>query len=153
MSDSSEYKKVIEAALFVSGRAMSTEDIAKAAGIATLGHVNSMLEELMRDYERRDSALTIVKTGDRYMMSLKTQYAEKVNGLAGAPELTKGALRILAYISKNEPIMQSNVVKSFGSSSYAYLKELGEKDFIKASRTGRTKKLEITDKFKEYFNV
>lgn len=147
-----EYKKIIEAALFVSAKALSTEELAQVLGIGSVGSVNNIMNELMNDYEKRDSSLGIFKIGDKYIMSVKEPFANKVGTLAGSPDLTRGALRILAYISKNEPVIQSSVVKSFGSATYEYLKELNEKEFITAKKTGRTKKLETTDKFKEYFN-
>ncbi len=147
-----EYKRLLEAALFVTSRAMSADELGKAIGIASVGSVSSLLDELINDYNQKSGALGIFKIGDKYIMSVKEPYAGKVNQLAGAPDLTKGALRILAYVSKNEPVIQSSIVKTFGSASYDYIHELQEKDFIKAAKTGRTKKLDKTEKFKEYFN-
>ncbi len=94
-----------------------------------------------------------MKIGGRYELSVREPYASKVNGLAGKPDITRGSLRILAYISKNEPIMQNSVVKAFGSSTYDHVRELIEKDFISAKRIGRTKRLTTTARFKEYFNL
>ncbi|MFI5412440.1 MAG: SMC-Scp complex subunit ScpB [Candidatus Micrarchaeales archaeon] len=147
-----EYKKLIEAALFVTSKAMSNDELAKVLGIASVGAVSVLVEELITDYESSGSAIGIFKIGDKYIMSVKEPYANKVNELAGAPEMSRGALRILAYVSKNEPVMQNTVVKTFGSSSYDYIHELQEKEFVKANKIGRTKRLETTDKFKEYFN-
>ncbi len=149
---SNDYKKVIEAALFVSGRAMGADELAKVVGIASVGAMDGIMQELMADYDRRDSSLYIMKLGDKYIMSVREAYIGRVNQLAGPPEISKGGLRILAYISREEPAAQSTVVKNFGSSSYGYIKELLEKDFITAKKSGRTKKLETTSKFKEYFN-
>ena len=56
------------------------------------------------------------------------------SSLAGAPEISKSSLRILAYISKNEPLMQNGIVKAFGSSTYEHIKELQEKEFIRSMR-------------------
>ena len=147
-----EHKRLLEAALFVTSKAMSAGELGQAVGIASVGSVNSLLDDLIVEYNGKQGALGIFKIGDKYIMSVKEPYAGKVNRLAGAPDLSKGALRILAYVSKNEPVMQSSIVKTFGSASYDYIHELQEKDFIKAQKTGRTKKLDTTDKFKEYFN-
>lgn len=84
---------------------------------------------------------------------MKEPYASRVNGLAGKPDITKGSLRMLAYISKNEPVMQNSVVKAFGSSTYDHVRELIEKDFVSAKRVGRTKRLATTARFREYFNL
>lgn len=152
-SNNSNYKKVIESALFVSGRAMDTDEIAKIAGIGSVGHVKKMLDELISEYQVRDSALIISKVGEKYTLGIRNEYAEKVGSLAGAPDISKSSLRILAYISKNEPVMQNSIVKAFGSATYDHMKELHEKEFIKTSKVGRTKRVETTDKFKEYFNL
>jgi chromosome segregation and condensation protein ScpB len=49
--------------------------------------------------------------------------------------------------------MQSELVKIFGTSTYDYMKELLENEFVKTTRLKRSKKVETTTKFKEYFNV
>ena len=148
-----EYKKIIEAALFVSGRAMSADELAQALGISSPGMVGGMADELVEEYGSRDSSLYIMKLGGKYMLAVREQYIGRVNSLGGAPDISRGALRILAYISKDEPAMQSTIVKAFGPSSYDYIKELVEKEFVTAKRSGRTKKLETTEKFKEYFSL
>ena len=151
--NNSSYKKVIEAALFVSGRAMELNEIAGIAGVASVGHVKRMLDELVSEYDARDSSLVITKVGDRYILGVRNEYAEKVNSLAGAPDISKSSLRLLAYISKNEPVMQSSLVKAFGSATYDHMRELLEKEFVRTMRTGRTKRVETTNKFKEYFSL
>ncbi|MCL5429876.1 MAG: SMC-Scp complex subunit ScpB [Candidatus Marsarchaeota archaeon] len=148
-----DYKMLVEAALFVTSKAMSADELAQAVGIASVGSVSKIVEELVNEYNSRNSAVTIFKVGEKYVMGVKEPYAGKVAGLAGSPDLTKGALRILAYISKNEPIMQRDVVKTFGSASYDYIKELVENDFIATKKIGRTKRIDTTQKFKEYFNL
>ncbi|MCL5008258.1 MAG: SMC-Scp complex subunit ScpB [Candidatus Marsarchaeota archaeon] len=146
-------KRVIEAVLFVSGRALSLNEISDASGLASVGQIGKLLKELESEYAAADTALKISKIGDKYIMELKSEYSNRVGRISGSPDLTKSALRALAYISKNEPVMQSNMVKIFGPSIYQYLKELVEGDFISATRYGRTKKLNTTQKFREYFTL
>ena len=146
-------KRVIEAVLFVSGRALSLNEISDASGLASVGQIGKLLKELESEYAAADTALKISKIGDKYIMELKSEYSNRVGRISGSPDLTKSALRALAYISKNEPVMQSNMVKIFGPSIYKYLKELVEGDFISATRYGRTKKLNTTQKFREYFTL
>ena len=147
------YKRLVEAALFVSAKALSADEIARAVGVASIGYVNKIAEELAKEYEGRNTALRISTVGNKFMMEVKSEYASRVNELAGKPELREGALRILAYVSKNEPVMQNSIVKLFGSSTYDYMKELVENDFVKTKRVGRTKKIETTEKFSEYFDL
>jgi segregation and condensation protein B len=148
-----EYKRVAEAALFTSGRAMSAAEIAEVLGIASMGYVKTVMDGLITEYEKRNGALAVSKIGDKYLLGVKGSYIDKVNSLAGSPDISRSALRILAYIGKNEPLMQNSLVKAFGTSVYDHVRELVEKDFVKAERAGRTKRLETTQKFKEYFNL
>ena len=147
-----EQLKLIEAALFASGRAMGADELAATTGVASIGYVKKLADELSEDYKSRDSSICVVKIGDKYMLSLRDEYANRVSSVAGQPDLSKGALRILAYVSRNEPVMQSSLVKAFGSTVYDYMKELLENDFVRASREGRSKRVETTQKFREYFN-
>lgn len=153
MGDNFEYRKMVEAALFVSSKAMSVAEIAAAVGVASVGTMQGIIDQLVKEYESRESALGIFKVGDKYILSLKEPYASRVNSLAGEPDISKSSLRILAFISKNEPVMQSAIVKSFGSSTYDHMKELLEKEFVMTKKIGRSKRVETTQKFKEYFGV
>ena len=49
--------------------------------------------------------------------------------------------------------MQSAIVKAFGSSTYDHMKELLEQEFVVTKKLGRSKRVETTQKFKEYFGV
>jgi chromosome segregation and condensation protein ScpB len=108
---------------------------------------------LAEEYTKSGGALAVEKVADTYMLSVREPYASKVSGLAGSPDVTRGSLSVLAYISRNEPILQSAVVRVFGSSTYDHVKELSEKDFIRSTKIGRSKRLETTKKFREYFSL
>lgn len=153
MEDQPDYKKLVEAALFMSPRAMSVSEISSATGMAAIGSLQEIINNLVEQYRNGDTALEILKLNDKYMFSLKEPYASKVAKLAAGPDLTRGALRILAYINKNDGVLQSQIVKLFGSSVYEYMKELEEKEFVETEKEGRSKKIITTTKFKEYFNV
>jgi hypothetical protein len=49
-----------------------------------------------------------------------------VKDLAVGPDISRGGLRLLAYISKNDGIMQSQLVKAFGQSTYLHTGTSGE---------------------------
>lgn len=152
-SQEREQVNLVEAALFASGKAMSAQEISQAIGIASIGHVKKLVDGLIEEYSKRDGSICVIRLGDKYIMSIKDSYAGRVSSVAGQPELSKGALRALAYISRNEPLMQSGLVKAFGSGVYDHVHELLENDFVRATKEGRSKKLETTQKFKEYFNL
>jgi segregation and condensation protein B len=153
MEENSDHKKLIEAALFMSPSAMSINEISAATGIASPGTIERLLNELMSEYESRDTSLRVMSISGKYMLSLKDPYISKVSSLAKGPDISRGALRVLAYISKNEGTLQSDLVKYFGSSTYDYMKELSEKEFVESHKFKRTKRIETTPKFNEYFGV
>ncbi len=153
MEQDSEYKKVIEAALFMSSSALGAKELCGITGIASPGIVNKLLKELQNEYGARDSAIEIIEIDNKYMLSLRGPYSKRVSSMATAPDISRAALRVLAYISKNNGVLQSSLVKAFGSGAYEYTKELSEKGFIERKAYGRSKKLSVTSKFREYFSA
>ncbi|MDE1768237.1 MAG: SMC-Scp complex subunit ScpB [Candidatus Micrarchaeota archaeon] len=151
--EQTDHKRLIEAALFMSPNAMSISEISSATGIASPGAIERMVNELISEYEQRDTALKIMSISGKFMFSLKDQYIAKVSSLATGPDISRGALRILAYIGKNEQVLQSELVKYFGTSTYDYIKELTDKEFIQSAKYKRSKRICTTPKFKEYFSV
>lgn len=151
MDEQLDPKKMIEATIFMSAKALGIGEIASLAGIASPGIVEKIVKELVEDYRSRDTSLEILEISGKYMFSVKSPYSSKVSGLAVGPDLSHGALRILAYISKNDGVMQSQLVKYFGSQTYDYMKELVEKEFVEAKKFKRSKKINTTPKFREYF--
>lgn len=151
--DSLDYKKLVEAALFMSSKAVSLEELSEHTGIASRGTLQSLLDGIISTYSQGDTSLEVLRIGDKYMFGLKEPYASKVASLAGGPDISKGALRILAYVSRNEGVLQSTLVRTFGSTTYDYVKELRDSDFISTEKCKSSRKVTTTQKFKEYFNV
>ncbi len=146
-----EEKKIIEAALFISSRSMSLEEFRTLTGIGALGYLQGVVEELKRDYDERGSAVEIAEIDGKYVMKVRAEHLQKVKQFAQDTEISKSALRTLAYISKNDGILKSALVKKIGTHVYSDVKELVEADFVKAARSGRTSKLTLTEKFRRYF--
>lgn len=153
VQEGADYKKEIEAAMFVSNKAMSVQEIGESLGIKSFSSVKSIISALIEDYKARDSALEIIEINGKYLLTVRKEYLAKVNRLAGTPDISKPGLRILAYISKNEPVMQSRLVKIFGTSAYIYIKELLESEFISSTRFKTTKSIKTAPKFAEYFSL
>lgn len=146
-------KSIIEAALFMSTSPMTVRALSKLAGVNSWKIVQDKLKELQLEYEQRGSAIVISFEDGGYIMRLKPEYERKVSGLAKEAELSRGALKTLAVIAKNDVMKQSKLVKMIGSSVYDHVKELVEKEFITAEKQGRTRVLKTTKKFKDYFSV
>lgn len=149
--NSEEKKKLAEAALFTSPKAISLRDLTKTISVPSIQIASKFLEELMTEFNSRDSALEIVKIGTYFQMKVKDGYSGQVSHLAIDTDLSKAVLRTLALVSVKQPVKQSIVVKIIGNKAYDYVKELSEKGFLKAKRFGNTKILETAPKFETYF--
>ena len=144
-------RRTVEAALFMSAKPMGLDELAKIAGVSAPGFVENELKELQKEYVSRGSAIEVALENGQYYMRIRSEFADRVSVLAGGADLSRGALRVLALISKSEGMEQSQLVKSLGSAIYEYVHELMEKGFITRSKKGRTMALRTTPKFKEYF--
>jgi chromosome segregation and condensation protein ScpB len=84
-------------------------------------------------------------------MQVRNDVLPRVKQFAQDTEISKCALRTLAYISKHDGILKSELVRRIGTHVYADVKELIENGFLKAHKAGRSSKLTLTEKFKRYF--
>ncbi|MBU0532513.1 SMC-Scp complex subunit ScpB [Candidatus Micrarchaeota archaeon] len=146
-----EEKRLIEAALFISGRDMSLEELRSLTGIGALGYLQGVVQELQKDYESRESAIEILEINGKYSMRIKNECINRVKQFAQDSEISKCALRTLAYISKHDGMLKSSLVKKLGTGIYQDVKELVASEFVKQTKAGRTSKLTLTEKFKKYF--
>lgn len=144
-------KKTIEAALFISGRWMGVEDLARVAGSASVGSVKEALGELQKEYEERDGGVRLTEAGGKYRLEISPEVRERVYYLAPEPELSPALIKTLALIAYKQPVYQSKVAEVIGNRAYDYIKELRKKEFIKVKKKGRTKLLSTTGKFRKYF--
>ena len=146
-----EEKKLIEAALFISSRAMTLEEFRTLTGIGAIGYIQGVITELKKEYDERGSAIEITDIDGKYVMRVRNENLARVKQFAQDTEISKSALRTLAYISKNDGILKSILVKKIGNHVYSDVHELVDASFVKAQKAGRTSKLVLTEKFKKYF--
>ena len=146
-----EEKRIIEAALFISARPMDITELRTLTGIGALGYLQKVIAELQTEYEERASAIEILGMDGKYEMRLKSDLTSRVKQFAQDTEISKPALRTLAYISKHDGMLKSDLAKRIGSTIYQDVKELAEAGFVKPKKAGRTSKLFLTEKFHRYF--
>jgi len=146
-----EEKRIIEAALFISARPMTLEEFRTLTGIGALGYLKKALVQLQEEYDERGSAIEIIEMDGKYSMRVKGKHIDRVKEFAQDTEISRSALRTLAYISKHDGVLKSHVVKRIGTHIYQHVKELTEAGFVKQQKAGRSSKLILTDKFKRYF--
>jgi segregation and condensation protein B len=146
-----EPKRLIEAALFMSGRELSVPELKKLTGIASAGHIRGMIEELQKEYGKKGGSLEISEVDGAYLMRVKDDYVDFVKQFAQSATISKSALRTLSYVAKHNGILKSEVVKRIGTMIYDDVRELVENGFILQRKYGRSSKLFLTDKFRAYF--
>jgi len=151
-----ELKKRVEAVLFMSTEPITAEKIATVIGVGSPEAIREALAELINEYNARESAVAITHSESAYIMGVRDQYLDVASRVAKNSELSKNVLKTLAYIAKKEGntgVMQSQVIRSLGASAYGHIHTLLEKRFINARKKGRSKVLNTTSKFREYFKV
>lgn len=143
----------IEAILYLKGKPLSIGEIAEYAACDRASAQEGIIE-LIDQYARRDSALEVVETPKGYSLQLRSDFHELVNTLIPV-ELGVGALRTLAAIALNEPILQSDLIEVRGSGAYQHVQELVEQGFVKKRRDSdsRSYSLQVTSKFHQYFQI
>ncbi len=144
-------KRAVEAALFSSAENLKLSEIADKTGIP-VNEVRYALLDLRREYNNRESAITIAKFGSEYRMMLRTEYAE-YTGMFSKAEMSGGTMRTLSTIAYNQPVLQSELFKNLGSRVYDDVRELMERGFVSGKKQGQTLELKTTRKFKEYFGI
>ena len=149
---SSKKRKTLEAALFIAGRELKTNEVCKLLR-TTPEMVDSMIDELINEYSQRNMSITILKLGTGYKMDIDNADLVKVKRLASETEMSRGLLKCLSYIAYKQPVKQSEVVGVIGTRTYDYIKELKDKGFLQGKPAGRTRILTTTPKFAAYFGT
>lgn len=147
-------KPLIEAALFLSDRPMTLERLRQISGLTSRKRVESVLEELRKEYEDSGRAFTISRfRGDKFMMHVKPELLSLVKKYVGKTVLSVGVLRTLSFIAYHQPVEKSTVAAVRGGRSYAQIRELIERGLVEAERRGRSTMLRTTKLFAELIGV
>ncbi|KYC38413.1 segregation and condensation protein B [Scytonema hofmannii PCC 7110] len=143
----------IEAILYLKGKPLSISELAEYAA-CDRATVEEGIIDLIDEYARRDSALEIVETPDGYSLQLRSDFHDLVQTLIPV-ELGVGALRTLAAIALNSPMLQSDLINLRGSGAYQQVQELVELGFVKKRRDSESRSfsLQVTSKFHQYFQI
>ncbi len=147
-----EIKKIIEGALFISGRGLSIEELGMVCKLGNLGKIKQIADELKNEYEKRGSAIRIYVDEDKYFMDIDENLKSKVVNFSVEPEMTKGMVKTLAFIAYYQPVKQADVFKNLGY-VYEHIKKLEELKFIQSYKEKNYKILKTTEKFEKYFSL
>ncbi|MEM1366560.1 MAG: SMC-Scp complex subunit ScpB [Cyanobacteria bacterium P01_H01_bin.15] len=143
----------LEAILYLKGQPLTVEELVEYAG-KDRSEVEEALLELVDDYAHRDSALEVCETPRGFSLQLCDHCQSLLESLVPA-ELGTGALRTLAAIAMQGPIIQTELIELRGSGAYEHVRELVELGLIRKRRQsdGRSFWLEVTPKFHQYFEL
>ncbi len=147
-----DLKKEVEALLFASAKSLSIEELAALLN-KTPVEIKSAAESLMKEYDERDSPMVIVSEGSAYRLTIRDKYAQTIQKIVFETELPKTVLETLAVIAYKHPALQSEITKIRTNKAYDHLRELEELGYIEREKQGRTKKIKLTPKFFQYFDI
>jgi segregation and condensation protein B len=145
--------KKVEAALFISARYLSVKDLVELTDINPL-LIKELLLKLRKVYGERDSSIEIIEKNGLWKMNVREEYSNLTNKFAtGNAEFTKAEQETLAIIAYKQPVKQSVIIKIRGNKAYDHIKHFIEVGLLKSKRSGRTKELNLSEEFYDYFHV
>lgn len=147
-----DVKHKVEAVLFTTGKFLTVEEIANLAGL-TNEEVLQSISLLFEDYNTRNTALEIIKLGDKYKLNIKKEHLHITTQLLKDTELNKPTQETLALVAYKQPVLQSLIIKMRGNTAYDHIHELEKFEFVASEKHGRTRILKVTQKFYDYFDI
>jgi len=150
---SEDYKNMIEALMFASGRLMEIEALINLTGASNKQVIIKNVEKLKKEYDDRNSPLMIVEEKDGWKLTVREQYLPLVRKIVSETELPKTILETLAVIAWKAPVLQSEIIAVRHNKAYDHIEELIELGFINKEKKGRSFVLKLAEKFYEYFDV
>jgi len=149
--DKHTLKSRIEAVLFITARAVTTDEISTILD-AEKEDIEEAMLELIMDYSAREGALEI-DDEDGYIIQVKEDFIDIVELLCPV-DLKPAVLRTLSVIALKQPIRQSDL-KELRSNAYEHIQELLEKGLITRTKdkNGRSFNIKTSPKFAEYFKL
>ncbi len=144
-------KGQIEAVLFLTGKALTLQDIAELLD-SPHDDIEMALVELMGDFNMRDESSLEVDDTDGYILQVKEEYGNIVNKMMPL-EMSAAELRTLSAIAIKAPVLQSDLIEWRGAVAYEHIANLLQRKLISKRREGRSYQLNVTKNFHEYFKL
>ncbi len=128
-----QIKSIIESLLFVSEKPISIKILQSLLNISE-DDIKEIIHELIKEYEKRNGGILIIKIEDSYQMVTNPEYGEWIKifkKLNNTNKLSEQALETLAIIAYKQPITKAEIEKIRGVNSDYAIKTLLEKKLIK----------------------
>jgi len=146
-----ENTRKVEAALFISGRFLSLQELVALTDVNPI-LLKRILNELIEKY--KESGIEVINKNNLWKMDVASEYLGMVNKLAtGNSEFTKAEKETLAILAYKQPVKQSVLIKIRGNKAYNHISKFAEMGLIIKKKNGHTSELSLSDSFYEYFSV
>jgi segregation and condensation protein B len=142
----------VEAVLFAAGHPLSVRELAATLRVDDPSALQAALRSLQKGYGARSTAIELAHVGDRYTLQLREEFLEAARPVTPT-ELAPRTIKALTLIAYHQPLLQSQLVKMLGESTYAEVGRLRSSGLIRAEPKGSTLELETTRAFAEYFGL
>ena len=157
--ESENYKSIIEAILFASGREVKISEIVSILDIEA-NEVETIIQQLKVEYENQRRGFEIIKVGDSYQMITKKEYYEYLYPLfdnRAKPSLSSAALETLSIIAYNPKITRAEIEAIRGVASDSSVYKLLEYGLIeeaeKLDLPGKPRAYKTTNEFLKMFGL
>ncbi len=136
--DRQEIKKNLEAILFVWGNPVKVSAAAEVFGVPPQ-EIASLLEELDREYDARESGLMIRRLGDEYQICTRPECEDAIRTFCTPvreKRLSNAALEVLAVIAYRQPVSRGEIDSIRGVKSERVLEGLQRRGLVEERGRG-----------------
>ena len=144
-------KGKIEAVLFITGKALTIQEIAEIVE-TPVREAEDALIELVQDFAFRENTALEIDDTDGYILQVREEYSAIVNKMMPL-EISAAELRTLSAIALKGPVLQSDLVELRGAVIYEHIPQLLARKLVSKKREGRSFVLNVTRNFYEYFKL
>lgn len=155
-----EAKRIIEALLFASNRAITLNEMAEVLEGVNSVEIRDLLNELNSEYKGQNRSFSITEIAGGFQLVADPYYApwiKKVLSKERTQRLSMPALETLAIIAYKQPITRSEIEAIRGVNIDGIIENLLEKKLIKTSgrreAPGRPFVYTVTDEFLSHFGL
>lgn len=155
-----EAKRIIEALLFASNRAVTLNEMAEVLEGVNSVEIRDLLNELNSEYKGQNRSFSITEIAGGFQLVADPYYApwiKKVLSKERTQRLSMPALETLAIIAYKQPITRSEIEAIRGVNIDGIIENLLEKNLIKTSgrreAPGRPFVYTVTDEFLSHFGL
>lgn len=145
-------KNTVEALLFSAARWVTMDELTKLSSLKE-EEVVEHLNLLKQEYKDREGAMRISNDDNRWKMIVTNDYMKFAHKIVNITEFEKPLMETLAVIAWKYPALQCDIVRIRHNKAYEHLSRLEKEGFINRIKYGRTRKITLTPKFFEYFDL